>query len=220
VAVDANVERVVARLFAVKESLPGARERIHRLADSITPDEGAGDFAQAMMDLGAAICTPRAPACGRCPLAFQCEARREGNPDLYPVKAAKASRPRRCGVAYWLEHDGHVLLVRRPGKGLLGGMLGLPTGPWTQAPEPGEGAPAAAEWSEAGSIDHVFTHFALNLRLLCAEAAARGPERAGQIWWPIERLAEAGLPTVFGRIAARGVEWRNGLRLPPRAAAA
>jgi A/G-specific adenine glycosylase len=112
-----------------------------------------------------------------------------------------------------------VLLVRRPGKGLLGGMLGLPTGAWTEEPRPGDGAPAAANWSEAGSIDHVFTHFALNLRLLCAETATPGPDHPGQIWWPVETIGEAGLPTLFARAAARGLEWRTGLRLPARAAA-
>jgi A/G-specific adenine glycosylase len=195
VVVDANVERVVARLFAVETGLPAAREEIHRLAGSITPDSQAGDFAQAMMDLGATICTPRSPDCGRCPLAFQCEGRRSGAPERFPVKLAKGPKPRREGVAYWLEHDGHVLLVRRPPKGLLGGMLALPT----------DDAPAEAEWREAGSVDHVFTHFALNMRLLCADAG-QPPEGT---WWPIERLGEAGLPTLFSRLAARGAEWRQ-----------
>jgi A/G-specific adenine glycosylase len=209
VAVDANVERVVSRLFAVDEALPGARARIHALADTITPDERAGDFAQAMMDLGSAICTPRAPDCPLCPLAFRCEARRRGNPEAYPVKAAKAARPRRRGFAYWLEHDGHVLLVRRPARGLLGGMLALPTGPWAASPRPGEGAPASAEWDEAGSIDHVFTHFALNLGLLCARARSREVGAKDGIWWAIERLEEAGLPTVFAKAAARGAQWNE-----------
>ena len=200
VVVDSNVERVVARLFAVEEALPGARSRIHALADTITPDEKAGDFAQAMMDLGATICTPRAPDCARCPLAYRCEARRQGRQEAYPVKAAKAARPHRRGFAYWLEHDGRVLLVRRPARGLLGGMLALPTD--------GEGAPAEADWREAGSIDHVFTHFALELSLLCARA--HGPSSAldGADWWPIDRLDEAGLPTVFAKASARGAEWR------------
>ena len=220
VAVDANVERVVSRLFAVRDELPGAREHIHDLAGSIVPDEGAGDFAQAMMDLGSAICTPRSPHCGRCPLASMCEARREGNPETYPRKAAKAARPRRGGIAYWLEQDGHVLLVRRPGKGLLGGMLALPTGPWNDAPLMGEGAPAAARWEEAGAIDHVFTHFALNLRVLCAEAAGRGDGGDDRIWWPVEKLGEAGLPTVFARAAQRGLAWREARPLPLEADAA
>jgi A/G-specific adenine glycosylase len=219
VAVDANVERVVARLFAVKEPLPGARARIHALADTIVPDQGAGDFAQAMMDLGSAICTPRAPDCPLCPLASICAARAEGDPERYPAKMAKAPKPRRRGDAYWLEHDGRVLLVRRPGKGLLGGMLGLPTGAWSDAPEPSDGAPAASEWCDAGSIDHVFTHFALTLRLLCAETATPGPDRPGAVWWPVERIGEAGLPTLFARAAARGLEWRSGLRLASAKAA-
>ena len=197
VVVDANVERVVARLFAVETPLPPAREQIYALADSITPERNSGDFAQAMMDLGATICTPRSPACGRCPLDSLCAGRRTGAPERYPLKAAKGAKPRRQGVAYWLEHDGHVLLVRRPARGLLGGMLALPTD--------GEGAPADAAWREAGSVDHVFTHFALSMRLLCA-AAERRPEGT---WWPIDRLAEAGLPTLFARLAARGAEWRE-----------
>ncbi|HEU0097922.1 MAG TPA: A/G-specific adenine glycosylase [Allosphingosinicella sp.] len=197
VVVDANVERVVARLFVVEAELPAARGEIYRLAGSITPDVGAGDFAQAMMDLGATVCTPRSPDCGRCPLASGCSARASGEPGLYPRKAAKAPRPRREGVAYWLEHDGHVLLVRRPARGLLGGMLALPTD--------SEGVPAQAQWREAGSVDHVFTHFALSMRLLCADAEAR----PSGTWWPIERIGEAGLPTLFARLAERGAEWRK-----------
>jgi A/G-specific adenine glycosylase len=194
VVVDANVERVVSRLFAVEEILPAARETIYRLADTITPSLGAGDFAQALMDLGSAICTPRAPDCPRCPLAPGCRARATGQPDRFPLKAKKAPKPRREGVAYWLEHDGHVLLIRRPPKGLLGGMLALPT----------ETAPSDAAWRDAGAVEHVFTHFALNMRLLCAVAEAR----QDGLWWPVERLQEAGLPTLFARLAERGAEWR------------
>jgi A/G-specific adenine glycosylase len=205
VVVDGNVERVVARLFAVEEPLPAARTKLYELTGGITPAEDCGDFAQAMMDLGATICTPRGPACGICPLASLCRARLEGRQELYPVKAAKAVKPRRQGVAYWLEHDRHVLLVRRPPKGLLGGMLALPTGNWSASPLAGEGAPAAANWNEAGAVEHVFTHFALNLRLLCAETETR----SGGIWWPIDRIGEAGLPTVFAKAAARAAEWNN-----------
>jgi A/G-specific adenine glycosylase len=194
VVVDGNVERVVARLFAVEEPLPAARETLYRLADGLTPTEGAGNFAEAMMDLGSAICTPRSPDCGRCPLAAMCLARAAGEPERYPLKAKKAPKPRREGVAYWLEHDGDVLLVRRPAKGLLGGMLALPEAP-----------PVAADWREAGAVDHVFTHFALNMRLLCAAAEAR----QDGLWWPVERLGDAGLPTLFAKLAARGFEWRQ-----------
>jgi A/G-specific adenine glycosylase len=199
VVVDANVERVVSRLFAAEEPLPSAREQLYALADSITPDERCGDFAQGMMDLGATICTPRSPACDACPLAGLCEARRQGRQEVFPMKAPKAARPRKHGVAYWLQHADHVLLVRRPGKGLLGGMLALPTGPWASSAQAGEGAPAEAAWEEAGAVEHLFTHFALNLRVYRAEA----DRRQEGIWWPVEDIEQAGLPTVFAKAAAR-----------------
>jgi A/G-specific adenine glycosylase len=194
VAVEANVERIVARLFAVEESLPAARARIRELADKLVPETGAGDFTQAMMDLGQTVCTPRTPDCARCPLTAYCLAFQAGEPARFPLKAAKSAKPRREGTAYWLEHEGHVLLVRRPDRGLLGGMLALP-----------EAEPAEAPWRETGSVDHVFTHFALKMRLFCAEA----PERREGLWWPVERIGEAGLPTLFAKLAARGAEWRR-----------
>ena len=196
VVVDGNVERVVSRLHAVEEPLPDARAKLYALADGLTPPGPSGDFAQAMMDLGAAICTPRSPDCGRCPLAACCAARAAGEPERYPVKAARKKRPERHGTAYWLESGGHVLLVRRPGKGLLGGMNALPS----------DAPPAEAGWEEAGKVDHVFTHFALEMRLLCARVREREAEG---IWWPVERLEEAGLPTLYAKLAARGAAWRE-----------
>jgi A/G-specific adenine glycosylase len=194
VVVDGNVERVIARLHAIEAPLPAARPRIRALMDAMTPAEGAGDFAQAMMDLGATICTPRAPRCGGCPLGPHCLAFRRGDPERFPVKPPKAARPRRHGTAYWLEEDGHVLLVRRPAKGLLGGMLALPTEP-----------PAEADWRVAGAVDHVFTHFALTMDLKCATGALP----PGAIRWPVERIGEAGLPTLFAKLAARGLDWKD-----------
>src|SRR5690606_31475211 len=138
VVVDANVERVVARLFAIATPLPAARPEIRAAADRITPDARAGDFAQAMMDLGATICTPRNPACGICPLREDCAAFLTADPAAFPVKAAKKARPHRHGHVWWIERaDGHVWLVRRPDKGLLGGMRALPSSDWSAA------APAA-----------------------------------------------------------------------------
>jgi A/G-specific adenine glycosylase len=198
VVVDANVERVVARLFAVDQPLPAARPTLHALTDRITPSLRGGDFAQAMMDLGATLCTPREPACGICPLFEVCEARRIGAPATYPRKLAKSVRPRRHGNAYWLQRGEQVLLVRRPAKGLLGGMLGLPTGAWGASAEPDEGAPAAATWRNAGKVEHVFTHFALELRLFRAEASEAA---ADGIWWEVDRIGEAGLPTLFAKAA-------------------
>jgi A/G-specific adenine glycosylase len=191
VVVDGNVERVVARLFAEEE-----KSRLYALADEVTPEGPSGDFAQAMMDLGATICTPRAPACPRCPVERWCAARAAGDPERFPVREATKPKPSRTGTAYWLEHDGHVLLVKRPPRGLLGGMTALPS----------DEAPADAAWEDAGSVTHVFTHFALDMRLLCATAERRDGE--GQ-WWPVARIKEAGFPTLYAKLAARGAAWRR-----------
>lgn len=198
VVVDANVERVVARLFSIDQPLPAAKPAIRAAAATITPAARAGDFAQAMMDLGATICTPRRPACALCPLRPHCMGFRDGDPERLPVKTARAARPTRKGTAFWLEADGHVLLVRRPDKGMLGGMRALPSGPWTDA-DPGlEGAPVAADWQPAGNVAHVFTHFALDLAVVVGTGDGDGHGE----WWPVDRIGEAGLPTLFAKAAA------------------
>ncbi len=200
VVVDGNVERVVTRLFAVADALPGAKPQVRALTDSITPDARAGDFAQAMMDLGATICIPRSPKCLLCPLAEPCAARRAGMPEAFPVKAKKAARPVRYGTFFWLERDGAVLLVRRPAKGLLGGMRALPSGPWADSPPGLADAPVAADWTlRNAAIRHVFTHFELNGVLATATLARHIGAVAGE-WWPIERLDEAGLPRLFAKV--------------------
>ena len=192
VVVDANVERVVARLFAIAEPIPGARKPIRERADAITPDRRAGDFAQAMMDLGATICTARAPRCLLCPLVKNCEGRNTGDPARFPVKLAKKTKPLRRGKGYWIERDGAVWLVRREGKGMLGGMRGLPGDGW-KAQGDGEGGP---EGEPLGLVRHGFTHFDLELSLVrLAEPVGEGE------WWPLERLDEAGLPTLFAKAA-------------------
>ncbi len=196
VVVDANVERVVSRLFAIARPLPASRPAIRAATDSITPDARAGDFAQAMMDLGSGVCTARAPHCLLCPLRADCAAYRTGAPDGYPVKAAKKAKPQRFGTLFWAERDGRVLLVRRPDKGLLGGMRALPTGPWA-AGDPGTAdAPFAADWRVAGAVRHGFTHFDLACTVMVADAAGDVPD--GE-WWPVAEIAAAGLPTLFAR---------------------
>jgi A/G-specific adenine glycosylase len=206
VVVDANVERVVARLFAVADPLPAARGRIRALTDTITPDERAGDFAQAMMDLGATICTFRSPACAICPLREQCAAVRTGAPEAFPVKLPKKSRPTRHGTAFWAVRGDAVLLRRRAGSGLLGGMRALPSGPWRED-DPGlEDAPFAANWQPLGAIVHVFTHFALNLRIVAAIAPDIPLDGD---WWPVENLASAGLPTLFAKAASLAQAAKN-----------
>lgn len=199
VVVDANVERVVTRLFAVPEPLPGARPKIRALTDTITPDARAGDFAQAMMDLGSGICTARAPRCLLCSLRDQCDGFATGAPETFPVKAAKAPKPQRYGTMFWLERGGDVLLVRRPDKGLLGGMRALPTGPWSEAPPGLTDAPIAADWRLLDEqVRHGFTHFNLDVALAAATIASQTGE--GE-WWPIAEIESAGLPTVFAKAA-------------------
>ena len=202
VVIDGNVARVVARLFALADPLPTARGQLYALTDSITPAARAGDFAQAMMDRGAMVCTPRRPGCALCPLRPHCRAAAAAAPDAYPVKRAKPAKPQRYGTAFWLEHDGRVLLVRRPDRGLLGGMRALPTGPWSDAPPGLAQAPVAAdEWRMTnGAIDHVFTHFRLQLALAIGQAERHSPPESGE-WWPIADIESAGLPTVFAKVA-------------------
>lgn len=207
VVVDANVERVVSRLFAFGEPLPQARPALRALVEGITPDERSGDFAQAMMDLGSGICRVRSPQCLICPLHDGCAARISSNPEAFPIKAAKRAKPQRRGTAYWIEHDGQVWLIRRPAKGLLGGMRALPSGPWSDS-DPGlADAPATADWRDAGTVAHIFTHFALHLRVMTA-AMAHEDGDDGE-WWPIDRIEEAGLPTLFARAAARAIASRD-----------
>ena len=185
-AVDTNIMRVVARLHALKRPELAQIERLLRL---MMPADRRGDFVQAMMDLGATICRPRDPHCQLCPLSEDCAARASGQPDHFPERKSKASRPQRYGIAWWTERDGHVWLVRRPPRGLLGGMAALPTGEWADAPS----SPA----ERLGTVRHVFTHFALELDIAPSE------EPVGQGWWqPIDGLNDAGLPTLFKRAVA------------------
>ena len=199
VVVDANVERVVARLFAIRDK--GAAIRV--AADAITPDARSGDFAQGMMDLGSTICTPRTPKCLLCPLADRCDGRLAGDPEAYPARKAKAAKPQRYGTVFWLERGGAVWLVRRPAKGLLGGMRALPTGAWSDAPPGLVDAPAPAGWRLLDmTVAHGFTHFDLQLALAMADAGAHQPAGVGE-WWPVDALDSAGLPTVFAKAAMR-----------------
>jgi len=154
------------------------------------------------MDLGSGICTSRNPRCLLCPLAEPCIARASGNPERFPVKAAKKPRPERHGMAFWIERDGAVWLVRRPGKGMLGGMIALPDDGWNARADGGGQPPFAGQWETAGRVEHVFTHFSLTLSLSVHKGVACAgldPEHGG--WWPLERLDEAGMPTLFAKAA-------------------
>jgi A/G-specific adenine glycosylase len=200
--VDGNVERVMSRLFAVETPLPDGKAELKALAGALVRDERPGDWAQALMDLGATVCRPKAPLCDRCPLAEFCAGLAGGEPETYPRKLAKAARPHRNGVAYILTRDDCVALVRRPPKGLLGGMLALPTSDWRATgwtdEEAMNAAPVAAGWRSVGEVEHVFTHFSLTLRLLRAEGEAEGV-----IWTP--RVGLDALPSVFLKAARAGL---------------
>lgn len=198
--VDGNVERVMSRLFAVETELPSARPELKRLAGLFVSDHRPGDWPQALMDLGARICRPKSPLCGECPLSFGCAAYKQGDPQSYPRKAKKAERPHRLGHAFVLrDGKGRVALVTRPDKGLLGGMLGLIGSEWGGAPD--YAPPFVADWAEAGTINHVFTHFSLDLTAHVATGWVDDPV----LVWIEEGEALKSLPTVFRKALERAL---------------
>lgn len=201
VVVDANVERVVARLFAIDVPLPGGKTAIHAAADRITPDARAGDFAQAMMDLGATICIARSPRCLLCPLAGHCAGRSTGEPERFPVKAPKKAKPDRAGTAWWIAANGQVRLVTRPGTGMLGGMRALPDDGWSAKDDGTDQPPLAGPWQPLGAVTHGFTHFNLRLEVRLYLGNEWANLRDEGEWWPLARLDEAGLPTLFVKAA-------------------
>ena len=201
-AVDGNVERVVARLFAVREAMPAAKQRLRTLARELVPPARAGDFAQAMMDLGATICTPRKPRCVLCPWRDDCVARAGGFAEDLPARAEKPERPMRRGVVFWLRRgDGAVLLRRRPENGLLGGMIEVPSTPWRETAwdeaEALSHMPAAAEWEQLpGIVRHGFTHFPLEL-VVWAAMAESPPDG---IWALPEEFKDYAFPTLTKKV--------------------
>ena len=207
-AVDGNVERVIARLRAIETPLPQSKTEIRAVAQSLVPDLRAGDFAQAMMDLGATVCTPKSPNCPICPWADDCAGRKLGIAATLPRKAAKKSIPTRRGTAYWIERgDGAVLLRRRPENGLLGGMMEIPSTAWgPSVPEEAtQAAPLEADWANiAGVVKHTFTHFHLELSVQRATRIANGILRddGDYRWVPRDALAGEALPTVMRKVVA------------------
>ncbi|HEV7342279.1 MAG TPA: A/G-specific adenine glycosylase [Sphingopyxis sp.] len=198
VVIDANIERVIARHRLIETPLPLAKREIRAALAPLVPPDRPGDFAQALMDLGATICTPRGPACAICPLLADCRAR--GRPDIerLPLKPPKKAKPHRHGLAHWIERDAQVWLVRRPDKGMLGGMRALPGGEWTDA-RPSE--------SGIAEVDHGFTHFDLTLKLVRREPPPETRDAAAEgIWWPISDLDAAGLPTLYRKLIDKMLE--------------
>jgi A/G-specific adenine glycosylase len=207
-AVDGNVERVISRIYAIETPLPESKPEIRARTQALVPERHAGDFAQAMMDLGATICTPKSPNCLICPWADRCEGRKTGLAPSLPRKKPKAAVPLRKGVAFWVEREnGAVLLRRRPEKGLLGGMMEVPSTEWSPAqPESlGHHAPLKARWRRVpGLVEHTFTHFHLELEVMKADRLEDGvPAGDGDFKWvPLSDLAGEALPTVMRKIVA------------------
>lgn len=195
--VDGNVERVISRLFAVGTPLPAAKPELARLAATLTPALRPGDYAQAAMDLGATICTPRRPACGLCPWSGACAARRLGRQEDFPARAPKKARSTRHGIAYLARReDGAWLLETRPAPGLLGGMLGWPGTDWAEAPPP-DRPPLAADWRDPqAEVRHSFTHFHLRLALRTAQTRLGDRPERGRFLAPDE-FRPADLPSVM-----------------------
>jgi A/G-specific adenine glycosylase len=217
--VDGNIERVVSRLFAVEEPLPQAKPTIQQLAATLlgpsrAGDEKsrAGDSAQALMDLGASICTPKKPACALCPLNEDCVARAQGTQETFPRKLAKKSGDLRRGAAFVVTRGDEVLVRTRPEKGLLGGMTEVPGSEWRTAQDDKAAlkeAPAingVSPWHRrTGVVAHVFTHFPLELVVYTASVPARTRAPEGMRWVPIATLAGEALPNVMRKVVAHGL---------------
>src|ERR1700761_5657731 len=210
--VDGNIERVVSRLYAVEEALPQAKPVIQQLAATLLGPSRAGDSAQALMDLGASICTPKKPACSLCPLDEDCIARMRGDQDTFPRKAPKKTGTLRRGAAFVVTRGDELLVRSRPEKGLLGGMTEVPGSEWRaglddksalkQAPE----LKGVTRWHRrAGFVTHVFTHFPLELAVYTATVPPRTPAPDGMRWVPVATLTDEALPNVMRKVVAHGL---------------
>ncbi|WP_420862041.1 A/G-specific adenine glycosylase [Algirhabdus cladophorae] len=197
--VDGNVERVVSRLYDIHTPLPASKPEITAKAEDLTPPQRPGDYAQAIMDLGATICTPRNPVCGLCPWRAQCAGWAAGTHTELPKKTPKTPKPTRLGYAYVVRReDGAILLETRPDKGLLGGMLGWPCSDWNDAPEPAP--PVTADWTEIGEeARHTFTHFHLRLKVLCATVDQNTTPETGNFVGKHQFMPKS-LPTVMRKV--------------------
>lgn len=207
--VDGNVERVLTRIHAIETPLPAAKPEIRAAAARLTPADRPGDFAQAMMDLGATVCTPKRPACSLCPWSASCAARQLGYPESFPRKAPKAEKPTRTGDAFVaVRADGAVLLRRRPERGLLGGMTEVPGSAWSASASASSEPPLPGAWrTVTGTVEHTFTHFHLVLTVRTAEIGQSMDAPPGH-WWSADPESEA-LPTLMRKVITAA--------LPPRA---
>lgn len=213
--IDGNVERVVTRLFAIETPMPAAKAAVRAALTPLVPRERPGDFAQAMMDLGAGLCAPRSPACRECPLSALCEAHRAGRPVDFPVKAPKKARPVRHGIAYVARRvDGSLLLATRPGRGLLAGMAEVPNSAWCEGEAPRSSPPVQGDWKRLNrAVVHVFTHFELRLTVAVAPVGnASAPP--GMRWVKPDAIGSEPLPTLFRKVIEVAGQALSDLRLP------
>ncbi|CAM5446286.1 Adenine DNA glycosylase OS=Afipia felis OX=1035 GN=mutY PE=3 SV=1 [Afipia felis] len=210
--VDGNIERVVSRLFAVDDELPKAKPQIQQLAATLLGSSRAGDSAQALMDLGATICTPKKPACALCPLNGDCAARIRGDQETFPRKAPKKTGALRRGAAFVVTRGDELLVRTRPAKGLLGGMLEVPGSDWLVAHDETVAraqAPVLKSLSgwrrKTGTVTHVFTHFPLELSVYVGKVPPRTRAPEGMRWVDIATLDDEALPNVMRKVIAHGL---------------
>jgi len=206
IVIDGNIERVVSRLYEIAAPLPAAKTQIKARLETIWPEQRSGDFAQGLMDLGAGICRPKAPMCLLCPLSPDCAAKKAGTQERFPVKAAKKAKPDRVGAVFALTNaHGEMLFERRPAKGLLGGMLGLPGTEWKEKlnGDAFESAPAKSKWKKTGEATHTFTHFHLTLDVY-AGAAPKGFRKSTDQQWI--KPTDARVPTVMRKAVKAALE--------------
>lgn len=196
--VDGNVERVISRVYRLETPLPKAKPEIKRIAAQHADPDRSGDYAQAIMDLGATICSPRSPMCERCPWSAECSGRAAGDQTRYPLKEKKKAKPVRRGTAWLVNRNGRIWLRKRPDQGLLGGMTEVPSSEWSESP-PEVAPPFTADWQDRGEIRHVFTHFELRLEVREAEARADWDPGSGY-WRETQHLGDEALPTVMRKV--------------------
>ncbi len=211
---DGNVERVLARVYAVEAPLPGAKPELRAMLETLAPGERPGDFAQAMMDLGATICTPRSPSCARCPWKSRCAGFASGLASVLPYKTPKKAKPTRHGFAYFIQRsDGAILLRKRPAKGLLGGMTEVPGSEWREGEMVMSDGPIDATWERVpGIVRHTFTHFHLELSVYLAhteEGSCTGKDVALEryMWVPRRELDAQALPSVMRKVVAHALDY-------------
>ncbi len=208
--VDGNILRVISRLMRLETPLPRLRTEVSKALEPLVPEERPGDFVQAMMDLGAVVCAPGQPDCRACPWNGTCAVRATGEADAFPRKPAKKKKPTRYGVVFWAQSaDGRVLLRRRAEKGLLGGMMEMPSTDWRERAwglkEALRQAPLTAQWRPLeGTIRHAFTHF--HLKLTVVSGRSGGTPEAEGVWSPLDKLSDHALPTVMKKVVRHALK--------------